>query len=74
MSVTRAEDIAHLGTPRELNGFTETDDDIVPEFQVDGDIRMQEGAEVWEVLPHGTQRPEAVLRREGWIPVGPEVK
>jgi hypothetical protein len=56
------------------NGFTKADDDIVPEFQVDGGIRMQEGAEIWEVLPDGTQRLEAVLRREGWIPVGPEVK
>ena len=56
------------------NGFTKAGNDVIPEFQVDGGITMRQGAEIWEVLPDGTQRLEAVLRGSDWIPVGPEVK
>ena len=50
------------------NGFTSAADDIVPEYMGGGPIRQ--GAEIWEVLPDGTQRLYAVWRAQEWIPQG----
>lgn len=58
------------------NGFTKSGDDIIPEYQSYPDaagnagVPMREGAEMWEVLPDGTQRLTGVLRDGEWIPQG----
>lgn len=58
------------------NGFTKSGDDIIPEYQSYPDaagnagVPMRDGAEMWEVLPDGTQRLTGVLRDGEWIPQG----
>lgn len=58
------------------NGFTKSGDDIIPEYQSYPDaagnagVPMRDGAEMWEVLPDGTQRLVGVLRNGEWIPQG----
>lgn len=49
------------GAPFTGNGFTKAGDDVVPEYGAN-DIRMRDGAEMWEVLDDGTQRLVAVLQ------------
>ncbi|TQK29300.1 hypothetical protein [Arthrobacter sp. SLBN-53] len=49
------------GDPFTGNGFTKAGDDVVPEYGAN-DIRMREGAEMWEILDDGTQRLVAVLQ------------
>lgn len=51
------------GDPFTGNGFTKAGDDVVPEYGAN-DIRMREGAEMWEILDDGTQRLVAVLQRD----------
>ena len=58
------------------NGFTKAGDDIIPEYQSYPDaagnagVPMRDGAEMWEVLPDGSQRLTAVLRDGEWVPQG----
>lgn len=60
------------GDPFTGNGFTRSADDIIPEYAVSepGGVRMNDGAEMWEVTDTGTQRLVAVLRGNEWIPQG----
>lgn len=51
------------------NAFTKSVDDVIPEY-IAKDVRMREGAEMWEVLDDGTQRLVAVLNGQSWIPQG----
>ncbi|MGN7778503.1 hypothetical protein ACTJJE_03130 [Mycolicibacterium sp. 22603] len=51
------------GDPFTGNGFTKAGDDVIPEYGAN-DIRMREGAEMWEILDDGTQRLVAVLQRD----------
>ncbi len=52
------------------NGFTGSSREVVPEFRVGG-TRMDDGAEMWEVVPDGSQRLTAVLEDGTWVKVEP---
>jgi hypothetical protein len=51
------------------NGFLGADD-IIPEYKASTGADIRSGAEMWEILPDGTQRLYAVLRGTEWIPQG----
>jgi hypothetical protein len=52
------------------NGFLGAADDIIPEYKAGQGTRIGDGAEMWEILPDGTQRLYAVLRGGEWVPQG----
>jgi len=52
------------------NGFLGAADDIIPEYKAGPKTGIRDGAEMWEILPDGTQRLFAVLRGTEWVPQG----
>ncbi len=52
------------------NGFLGATDDIIPEYKAAPRTAIRDGAEMWEILPDGTQRLYAVRRGAEWIPQG----
>ncbi|MHA3948563.1 putative T7SS-secreted protein [Cellulomonas bogoriensis] len=53
------------GNPYTGNGFTKSPE-LVPEYRFGEPVRMERGAEMWEVQADGTQRLRAVLGSSGW--------
>ena len=65
------DEVNKLTDPFTGNGFTKAGDDVIPEYWADGPVRIEDGAEIWEVTESGTQRLVAVF--DGvtgtWMPV-----